>query len=132
MAYSGRTEFRATRGAIGLQIVMALVVLGIAVASLLTDSETWVQIVCWFVFLVGILAVMDTLSFYTTLGDTELQMRRNFRTVVVIRDDIDSVAVAKGCPMLLVLRNGSKIEIPSHGVPGLDNSLRSWVRAARQ
>jgi len=110
-------------------IVLSLAVLAIAVTSSLSDEVRWITIGCWLIFAVGLLGIVDAALSFVELGDSELRMRKNFRKSVVARSDIKSISVAKGCPISIHLANGSRVEIPDLGGQGLDNSLRSWIRA---
>ena len=110
-------------------VMLALIVLLIATLSIFNGEALWISIACWSFFVVSILAIADAALSYVMLGENKLQMRKNFRKTNVARNDIESVAVAKGCPVTLILKNGKKIEVPSLGANNIGNSLRAWIRA---
>lgn len=79
---------------------------------------------------IGILAVLEAITSYVVIDGSQLRMRRTFRQYSVARADIETIASAKGCPILLILRDGQKLDVPSLGAHSIENSLRAWLRAA--
>lgn len=110
-------------------VIIAAITLGISVASTIYEAKQWVVVVCWGVFLLCLVGIADLLSSYLTLGDEHLKMRKNFRVSEIARADIESIAAEKGCPTLLLLRDGSNVEIPDLGGQSIANSVRAWLNA---
>lgn len=109
--------------------IMSLIVLTIAAVATIFDNEVWVSAFCWAVFILNILAIIDSAMSYVNLGDADFRMRKNFRATVIPRDNIESISVAKGCPIRLHLKDGSRVEVPDLGGKGIANSLRAWILA---
>lgn len=129
MSYAGRTHFRTTRGRLLFITILSLTVLIISVVSTIYENDGWVQATCWAIFALSVIAIVDAALSYIVLGDIDFRMRENFRTTVVSRDSIESVSAAKGCPTRLHLDDGKYVDIPELGAQGIENSLRSWIRA---
>jgi len=124
-----RTEFRHPRWMIAAGLGAAAAMSAAAFA--IHDSEPlWV----WAVFVglgcLGLLASADAATAALTLGPRSLSIRSNFRRREIPRAEIDRVASAAGCPVMLLLKNGTKIPLPSFGESnqGLVNSIRGWLR----
>ena len=129
MPYRGRTHFRTTRGMLVFTIIITAITLVISVVSTTQGADLWVITVCWGVFFLCLVAIADLLVSFVTLGDKHFRMRRNFRVSEIPRADIQSIAAEKGCPTLLLLHDGSKVEIPELGGQGIANSVRAWLKA---
>ena len=130
LSYSGRTFFRATKGTLVLHIALALIVGTIATVSWKTDEAIWITSCIWIVFVLLLIAIVEVAISFVRLEESEFRMRKNFRLLAISRGDIESVSVAKGCPIILHLKNGDRVDLPDLGYQGLDNSLRSWIHAA--
>lgn len=109
--------------------VLAVIVLGISIYSTAQDSELWVKAVCWGLFFLSLVGLAELFSSFVTLEDESFRMRKNFRVTSIPRADIESVAAAKGCPITLVLQDGSRVDVPDLGGQGIDKSLRAWLKA---
>jgi len=131
LSYEGRSEFRTSPGRLVAFAALSVIVLVISIAASIYEPEFWVSAICWSIFVLSIIAIADLISSYITLGDTALRMRRNFRTQVIPRIAIESVSVAKGCPIILHLQGGGQVEVPDLAVRGIGNSLRAWVKATQ-
>ena len=131
MPYSGRTQFRATRGLLSFVIALSAVVLAVSIVSSIYEAELWVVLSCWAFFLVCLAGIVELLSSHVTLDESHFRMRKNFRTTVVARDTIASVVAEKGCPITLLLEDGSRIAVPDLGGQSIDNSIRAWAKATR-
>ena len=94
------------------------------------DGVTWISLFFVAFSVLGILAFVETATSYIVIDHSELRMRRTFRRYTVGREEIESVSREKGCPTLLIMRDGRKVEIPDLGLSGVDNSIRAWLRAA--
>jgi hypothetical protein len=110
-------------------VVLALIVGLISTVSLSNGEALWISVACWGFFAFMVLGVVDAALSFVKLGDNEMQYRQNFRTTTVTRSDIESVEVAKGCPVTLILKDGSHINVPSLGANEIGNSLRAWIHA---
>ena len=129
MAYKGKTEYRSSRLAVVLVIGTSAFLLVISVVTVFMEEPAWVVWGCWAFFAISLLGIADVLTQFVNLGDTELRMRRNLRLKVIPREDIESVAVAKGCPTLLILKGGDKVELPPLDSIAMGNSIRAWLKA---
>lgn len=129
LTYGGRTHFRTTRGTLLFLVVLSAIVLLISIVSTVQDTELWVRATCWAIFLSSVVGVVELLSAYVTLDETHFRMRKNFRKTVLPRESIQSVEVAKGCPIMLILKDGGSVTVPELGGQGIDNSLRAWIKA---
>ena len=110
---------------------MAPLAIGFPIATLLlyrTAQPTWILISFVGFSFVGVLALLETATSFVDLDESRLLARRTFKTIRIARADIEKIAVAKGCPILVITKNGRKIEMPDLGVRGLDNSLRAWIK----
>lgn len=128
--YKGRTKFNSITGR---YVWTGLLAVGIPVAAFLLyaqDGVTWIFLSFMVFSVLGILAFVETASSYIVIDHSELRMRRTFRSHTVRKEEIESVSRAKGCPTLLIMRDGRKIELPDLGVAGVDNSIRAWLHAA--
>ena len=110
-------------------VILSAIVLAISIASTIQKSELWVEATCWILFILSLVGIAELRSSYIRLGEVNLRIRKNFRTTVVPRESIESVAVAKGCPTTLLLKNGGRVTVPDLGGRGVDNSIRAWIRA---
>ena len=108
---------------------LSAVLLALPIVTTYRDEPDWVTWGCWAFFAFSVVALADVLSQFLTLGESELRMRRNLRLREVARKDIESVAVAKGCPTFLIMKDGSKVEVPPLDANGLGNSIRAWLKA---
>lgn len=129
MAYGGRTHFRAARWLLIVGAVLSVITLAISIGVTQQQSEFWITAGCWAIFVVSLVGLAESYSSYVTLGEAGLRMRKNFRTTVVPREHIDSVSAEVGCPTLLMLENGQRVEIPDLGGQHIANSIRAWIRA---
>ena len=129
MAYKGRTEFRSSRFAIGMFVGLSAFLLVLSTVALQNAEPAWVTWSCWAFFAFSLLAITDVLTQFVTLGDTELRLRRNLRLRVIPRENIESIAIAKGCPALLILKDGEKVELPPLDSISMGNSIRAWLKA---
>ena len=112
-----------------MYIVFALVVLAIATISVYSSEALWISVVCWSVFAIGVVGIIDAALSFVMLDESELRMRHTFRTNVIPRSEIKSVSVAKGCPIRLQLSDGTRVDVPDLGASGIANSLRAWIGA---
>lgn len=111
--------------------VLSAIVLIIAAAATIQPSELWVRAFCWAFFVFSLIGIAELFTSYVTLGEQDFRMRKNFRTTIVPRENIASVAVAKGCPTTLLLNDGGKVVVPELGGKGIGNSLRAWIKATQ-
>jgi len=126
--YSGRTHFRTNRW-IHLWVFAATAAM-IAGASLAYEQSgaTWISISLFGLALFGIAGLIENSTNYLVLDESELRMRRTFRSVSVKRDELERVVAERGCPIVLMLKDGRNLVVPSLGVRGLDDSLQAWFR----
>ena len=129
MPYRGRTEFRTTGGHKVFVVVILLISTGITWMSFAYDADTWIIAACALIALAGAVAVLEQWTAFIRLGDSALHFREGFRPRTVARDTIASVSAEKGCPITLILNDGSLVRLPDLGYQGIDNSIRAWVKA---
>jgi len=128
--YAGRTDFRSTASRYAWTAVLAI---GLCAATYLiysSDGFTWISLSFMAFSVIGVLAVLEALTSYVRIDGNVLRLCRTFRQYSVEKAEIETISSAKGCPMLLVMRDGSKLEVPSLGANSIENSLRAWLRAA--
>lgn len=128
--YKGRTTFKAVTGRYVWTGLLALGFPAVAFLVYWRDGITWIFLSFVVFSVVGILGFVETATSYIVLDHSQLRMRRTFRGYTVRKEEIESVSREKGCPTLLIKRDGGKMEIPDLGVVGVDNSIRAWLRAA--
>ena len=129
LGYGGRTQFRTLPGRLVFFCALSFIVLAISLAASISQTETWILAVCWTIYLLSIVAIADLVFSDVHLDNNELRMRYNFRTRIILRENIESVSVAKGCPIILILKDGGHVSLPDLAVQGIGNSLRAWIRA---
>ena len=129
MAYKGRTEFRSSRFAIGMFVGLSVFLFALSIVTYFKAEPAWVTWGCWAFFGFSLLGIADVLTQFVSLGDQELRMRRNLQLKEIPREDIESIAVAKGCPTLLILKDGDKVELPPLDSIAMGNSIRAWLKA---
>ena len=129
MPYRGRTEFGTTTGHKIFVVVILIISTGITWMSFVYDADTWILAVCALITLAVAVAVLEQWTAFIRLSDTALQFREGFRPRTVARDSIASVSAEKGCPITLILNDGSFVRLPDLGYQGIDNSIRAWVKA---
>lgn len=130
VTYRGRTLFRTTARVMWMYVVLSVALLACALLTTYYDEALWITLFCWGMFAFSFVAIVDAAYSYVRLDDESVQIRRNFYTTRIARADVETVAVEKGCPVLLLLKDGTKVEVPGLGTSAIGNSLRAWLRAA--
>lgn len=113
-----------------MYIAMSVALLAVALLSTYHYEALWITLSCWGMFAFSLVALVDAAISYVRLDEKSIQIRQNFRTIRIVRADVETVAVEKGCPVLLLLKDGTKVEVPGLGASAIGNSLRAWLRAA--
>lgn len=87
----------------------------------------WVgSLFCGSVFTV--IGIIEAFSTYLEIKDEKIAFRKNFIKTVVYKKDIEKSSWAKGCPVHLILYNGSKISLPELNSKNISNSINAWLR----
>lgn len=129
--YQGRSHFRSSRGRIGFAYGLALISLVVPAVSHATGAATWITLILALLIPLAIAAVVEARTDFISLEEDALTQRKHFRTTTVPREQIQNISTEKGCPVLLILVSGEKIELADLGVSAIGNSLRAWVRAQK-
>lgn len=87
----------------------------------------WVGLLfCGSVF--SVIAIVEAFSTYLEIKDEKIVFRKNFINTVVYKKDIEKSSWAKGCPVYLILYNGSRIALPELNSKNISNSINAWLR----
>lgn len=130
--YAGRTHFRSHKRrhvfSYGLLCLCSIIV----AAAYVIEGLTWITGLIALMLPIGVAAVIESHTDYLVIHDRAIELRRTFRRSSVDLESIASISNEKGCPVLIVLEDGNKVEVPDLGVSGIANSLRAWLRAAEK
>jgi len=129
--YGGRTRFRTV---LWIRIMIVVIASGsIAAAAYYYRQEglSWISAFFTGFSILGVAGVVEALSSYIRLEDTELRFRETFGSTAIPRKDITRVTWEAGCGVSLLLSDGTWVKVPDlgHNSQGLTNSIRSWLKA---
>ena len=128
--YSGRTNFRMV---LWMRIMILVIASGsIAAAPYYYHQEglTWMSVFFIGFSILGVAGIVESLSSYIRLEDTEIRFRETFGNTAIPKNDIMRVTWEAGCGVSLLLSDGTWIKVPGlgHNSQGLTNSIRSWLK----
>lgn len=109
--------------------LVTIVFLVVSLVAMAQDADWWVSATCWTFFGFSLVGIVELLTSYVILDELHLRIRKNFRLTVLQRAEIETVNVAKGCPVTLTLKDGRYVKIPDLGTRNIGNSLRAWIRS---
>lgn len=126
--YGGRTEFRLGIGFVILYVLITALFATGAYSVWREDGWSWVSIGLAGMAVLSVGAIAETFVLRIRLTDDALIVRDLRGTRVYAKEDIETIAEAKGTPPNLRLRNGTWVRLPSV-TSSLGNSVRAWLKA---
>lgn len=84
-----------------------------------------------FVAVVAGAGIIEVLTTGVELDETEMRVRTRGRLQTITRADIQVVTWESGCPVAILLSDGTWLKLPEvgRGTQALANSVRAWVNA---
>ena len=80
--------------------------------------------------IVGVAGIIESLTAYIRIEETEIRFRGIFRKTSIPRNEIKSVTWHAGSGVALHLVDGTWVKVPDlgHDSQGLTNSIRTWLK----
>ena len=130
--YRGQTQFHCPAWLRAMLSFAAALVPVLTVIEYRANNVNWVVIGLSLLSIGMMIAVFAVFTDRFELGESELRMRHNFMSNAISRSDIEKVTWAKGCGVILQMKNGQTIKLPDIGLNSQSfcNSLRAWIKAA--
>ena len=127
-AYQGRRTFGPSRFAIGATTVALLIFVTGAVWTQRTAGWTFTSIGLTAMSVLAVAGVIEAAIQRIVLTEDEMLVFDLLRRRRYPRSAIASVHHAKGSPLVIVLDDGTRAELPTVA-NDIANSVRAWIRA---
>lgn len=113
--------------------IIAIILAGAAAAvySFTNDEARWMVFGSIGFFALGIISLVEAASDYVILDNKELRFRKTFRSVRILKSEIEKITWTKGGGVSIKRTSGSWVMVPDMGYDsqGMTNSLQAWLRA---
>lgn len=128
--YTGRTEFRTVTW---IRVMVTGIAIGSAAAAVYyfrQEGLTWLTIFYAGFSIVGVAGIIESLTAYVRLEETEIRFRGTLKQSTIPRKDIEKVTWEAGSGVSLRLIDRTWVKVPDlgHNSQGLTNSIRAWLK----
>jgi hypothetical protein len=123
--------YQSPRFIIIVNFIVATLAGALASASWSHSDKNWVNISLTIFFFFSLVASYSVIRTRVTISDTSLEVTKGFGTKKYARKTIEDLAIAKGCPALLLLKDGTTVDLPDLNISplGLRNVVKAWLRS---
>jgi hypothetical protein len=96
------------------------------------DQAQWMVFGSLGFFGLGVISFVEAVTDYLVLDEEGIRFRKSFRSVQILKSDIEQVTWTKGGGTSVKREDGTWVMVPDMGYDsqGMTNSLKAWLRAA--
>ena len=112
---------------------MTLITAGTGLAAFFSwqfEQERYLSVFITLFSLASAVGIIQSFRIKMTIKDEILTVDSGFRKQTYMKDEINSIHIAKGCPVILMLKDETKVKLPDLNISplGLSNIVSAWLK----
>ena len=114
-----------------ISFVVTLLVGVVAWMNWRHSDKHWVSVSLTAFFLFALIATISAIRTRLTISDAAIEVTKGLGARRYDRGEIEDIAIAKGCPVILLLKDGKQVELPDLNISplGLKNVVKAWLKS---